>query len=167
MRRILSQRSWFRILDRLLTSVVHSSPLADCNYLIAVGWLPPEAAWLHLHYALWTPISELPPAPRIKPLQWNVILMPRPATSHSLHKSEIFFKYVQVQLDFCRALPHTETLAFKLWLEMEALGTSKAKVLRVFALQTSWAMWEENECHLLRLINKEHADVQLGRICFW
>lgn len=45
MRRILSQRSWFRILDRLLTSVVHSSPLADCNYLIAVGWLPPEAVF--------------------------------------------------------------------------------------------------------------------------
>lgn len=49
---------------------------------------------------------------------------------------------------------------------MNALGTSKAKVLCVFALQTSWAMWGENECHLLRLINKEHADVQLGRICF-
>lgn len=27
-------------------------------------------------------------------------------------------------------------------------------------------MWGKNECHLLRLINKEHADVQLGRICF-
>lgn len=24
-----------------------------------------------------------------------------------------------------------------------------------------------NECHLLGLINKEHADVQLGRICFF
>lgn len=50
--------------------------------------------------------------------------------------------------------------------KLNALGMSKAKVLCVFALQTSWAMWEENECHLLWLINKEHADVQLGRICF-
>lgn len=27
-------------------------------------------------------------------------------------------------------------------------------------------MCGENECHLLRLINKEHAHVQSGRICF-
>lgn len=45
MRGIWSQQRRFTILDRLLTTVVHMSPLADFNYLIAEGWLPPDAVF--------------------------------------------------------------------------------------------------------------------------
>lgn len=84
-------------------------------------------------------------------------------THHSVQKNA--FKICPSPARYLQSVaPHQ---AFKHSAGTNSSGMSKAKVLRVFALQTSWAMWEENGCHLLGLINEEHADVQFGRICFW
>lgn len=84
-------------------------------------------------------------------------------THHSVQKNA--FKICPSPARYLQSgAPHQ---AFKHSAGTNSSGMSKAKVLCVFALQTSWAMWEENGCRLLGLINKEHADVQFGRICFW
>lgn len=121
-----------------------------------------------LHYALWALISKVPPS--IKPLWWNMILMPQyhvplHLTHHPTQLKSILQIFSSPAGHLQSIAPHRNTCFQTRW-KWNALGMSKAEVLYVFALQTSWAMWEENECHLLRLINKEHADVQLGRICF-
>lgn len=73
----------------------------------------------------------------------------------------MLFKYVQVQLDICRALPQIEALKHIAGYESSGIGTAK-----VPCNANKLSHVGGNGCHLLKLINKEHADVQLGRICF-
>lgn len=81
---------------------------------------------------------------------------------------KIFLKHFLVQLHTLQSsAPHRNML----W-NTQASGKlmHKGRVKPRFSMCLHCKQAEpcggKNECHLLRLINKEHADVQLGRICF-